>query len=576
MHSDNPSRNQSLLFHITRSSMLVVFATTAFSADIVSSGSQICLRNPVGSNYTDLGYLASANGILNTNITYLSSLDDNNNNLYCYLTPSGLQSPVFRLFPGDHLQINLKNDLTEAHQISMNISQSNVCGAAVMTKASTNIHYHGTHTAPLCHQDESIFTTVNPGENFLYDLYFPQNHLPGLYAYHPHVHGLAEEAVLGGASGAIIIEGIEKFQPAVAGLAEKILIIRDTYLNANTSDANAPAADLSLNYIPIIYPNYTVPVFPIKPSERQFWRIVNAAADTILDLQLVYDGIVQPIEVVAIDGIPLDHQQTKKVDHMELGPMARVEFIVQGPSLAVEKASLVTLKIDTSPDGDNDPFRPVLDIKADQNAPAHSYRIPPVNKEQKQSLDRVSNLLLQTPSNYRKLYFSQHASDPNDPESPTDFFLTVDGQTETLFNADNPPAIETTQGSVEDWLIENRSGEPHVFHIHQLHFIPLARDDISVSPQAQQFMDTIIVPSWQGFGPYPSVKIRLDFRDSTVVGRFVYHCHILEHEDGGMMASIQVNPPAHSKAFTLSPDLSILAAMSAWLFNFHQGIFARQ
>jgi FtsP/CotA-like multicopper oxidase with cupredoxin domain len=139
----------------------------------------------------------------------------------------------------------------------------------------------------------------------------------------------------------------------------------------------------------------------------------------------------------------------------------------------------------------------------------------------------------------RKLYFSEVLSDPSNPDSPTNFFITVDGQTPVLFNPNNPPAIVTTQGSVEDWTIENRAMENHEFHIHQIHFLPMARNGVPVSNG--QYLDTIDIPYWTGTGPYPSVKLRMDFR-GPIVGDFVYHCHILGHEDSGMMAIIRVQP----------------------------------
>jgi len=137
------------------------------------------------------------------------------------------------------------------------------------------------------------------------------------------------------------------------------------------------------------------------------------------------------------------------------------------------------------------------------------------------------------------LYFSEVISDPNDPNSPTNFFITVDGQTPTLFSPDNPPAIVTTQGSVEDWTIENRALENHEFHIHQIHFLLLEQNGVPV--HNGQFLDMIQVPYWSGSGPYPSVKVRMDFR-GPLIGDFVYHCHILGHEDSGMMAIIRVKP----------------------------------
>jgi FtsP/CotA-like multicopper oxidase with cupredoxin domain len=93
---------------------------------------------------------------------------------------------------------------------------------------------------------------------------------------------------------------------------------------------------------------------------------------------------------------------------------------------------------------------------------------------------------------------------------------------------------------VEDWTIENRALETHAFHIHQIHFMML---EVNGKPVANQDLrDTIEVPYWSGTGPYPSVKVRMDFRDPTIAGTFVFHCHILLHEDLGMMHKIQVLP----------------------------------
>jgi FtsP/CotA-like multicopper oxidase with cupredoxin domain len=103
------------------------------------------------------------------------------------------------------------------------------------------------------------------------------------------------------------------------------------------------------------------------------------------------------------------------------------------------------------------------------------------------------------------------------------------------------PDIVAQQGTVEDWIIENRSNELHDFHIHQLHFLLL---DYSGIPVHENFLrDTVNVPYFNGHTlAYPSVRLRMDFRDPNLVGTFVYHCHILEHEDKGMMGSIRVDP----------------------------------
>jgi FtsP/CotA-like multicopper oxidase with cupredoxin domain len=102
------------------------------------------------------------------------------------------------------------------------------------------------------------------------------------------------------------------------------------------------------------------------------------------------------------------------------------------------------------------------------------------------------------------------------------------------------PDVKVRQGAVEDWTIENRAHEAHSFHIHQLHFQVMARDGVKVDEP--NLRDTVELPYWDGRTAYPSITLGMAFRDPGIVGTFLYHCHILEHEDGGMMGSIQVLP----------------------------------
>jgi FtsP/CotA-like multicopper oxidase with cupredoxin domain len=184
--------------------------------------------------------------------------------------------------------------------------------------------------------------------------------------------------------------------------------------------------------------------------------------------------------------------------------------------------------------------------------------VPAVNAAP--GVQRFEGLRTATVNATRKLYFSEVISDPSDPLSPTNFFITVDGATPTLFDPSNPPAIITTQGQVEDWTIENRATENHEFHFHQIHFLVLSQNNFQINggqPQADvagQFLDMIQVPYWDGNPkhPYPSVKVRMDFRGPDI-GDFVYHCHILGHEDNGMMAIIRVLPAASSKQSAPTP-----------------------
>ncbi len=512
-----------------------------------------CPRYTAGSTIVEPEDLFSSRGVLRLSLTYMTRVDADGNTLYCFMNSDGAQSPTLHVHPGDQLIINFKNGLpasmssSAAHampRMIMTGSPSNACGAVVMDNGSANIHYHGTNTPPTCHQDEVIRTLVNAGQSFQYDVHFPKDEPPGLYWYHPHVHGISETAVQGGASGAIVVEGIENVNPAVAGLPERVMIIRDNPVPGNPNPGgNIPAWDLSLNYIPVAYPNFTPVVVPMKPLEKQFWRVVNASADTILDIQLQYDGTPQPLQVVALDGVPVNSQdgtaRGKLLTETDilLAPAARAEFIVTGPATTVQNATLLTLNIDTGPDGDNDPQRPIAAIQAGAFAPEPSQTVSAATEIP--GRQRFAGLATAQATARRTLYFSEVLSDPSDPNSPTNFFITVDGQTPTLFNPNNPPAIITTQGAVEDWTIENRSMENHEFHMHQIHFLLEAQNGRRV--KNGQYLDMIQVPYWTGTGSYPSVTVRMDFRGPDVCD-FVYHCHILGHEDSGMMAIIRVIP----------------------------------
>jgi FtsP/CotA-like multicopper oxidase with cupredoxin domain len=303
-----------------------------------------------------------------------------------------------------------------------------------------------------------------------------------------------------------------------------------------------------VNYHPIPWPKYEAPIVEMLPNNRELWRVANTSANSIIDVQLIYDGKVQPLEIVGIDAVPTGTEDpgglAKPIvrDHFLLPPAGRVEFIMKGPSLDVKKAQLLALNVDTGPIGDSDPERPILNIKASTEAKL-TMTLPKVDRSEKirHAFGRFKGLFQHRVKKSRILYFSQVLSDPNDSESPTDFFITEEGATPVLFNSNNPPAITVRQNTVEDWTIENRTLENHEFHIHQIHFLLLEQNGKKVTRSEKQFYDTIQVPYWSGSGPYPSIKVRMDFR-GDIVGDFLYHCHILAHEDSGMMAKISVIP----------------------------------
>jgi FtsP/CotA-like multicopper oxidase with cupredoxin domain len=446
-----------------------------------------------------------------------------------------------------------------------------------MSAVSTNLHFHGLTVPPVCHQDDVLKTSIQPTDPpFEYRFRIPDDEPPGLYWYHPHIHGFSSKQVTGGASGALIIEGLERANSEVAGLPERVLVIRDQDLvnpdappsksepvvpkmlidrdgdSANNGTGfGKPARDLSVNFVPVPYPDYPPASIKMKPGERQLWRVLNASSITYLNLAVLFGHTPQQLGLVAIDGVPMNAPEGRSapltwVNHIGVPPGARVEFVMTGPPAGVA-GLFVTRTVDTGQGGENDPNRALASIVAADEAPELQSKLPVASTPL--PAPKLAWLGDVTPARVRKFYFSEKLENPKDPNSATAFFITEDGQTPTPYDPQaTAPNVVVQQGDVEDWIIENRSTELHAFHIHQIHFMLV---DWSGMPVNEPFLrDTVNVPYYSDrMLQYPSVRLRMDFRDPNTVGTFVYHCHLLEHEDGGMMGTIRVEP-AHAPSVT--------------------------
>ena len=517
------------------------------------------LRPAPGTTVLDPASLSSASGALQLALTLRSGVDSGGYTHYCfdYAGSDGtIEAPTLRVNPGDKLIIDLTNqlDLKPAaadapkknsskpslmHDSSHGEMQmlpastaENPCASSVMTINSTNIHFHGLNIPPVCHQDEVVHTLVQPSTTpFRYNIEVPANEPPGLYWYHPHPHGFTTLQVNGGASGAIIVGGIEKIKPQVAGLPERVLILRQQFLNPGSW---LPGPNqLTINFQPSLAPRTAAPTISMQPGEKQFWRVLNASTQAFLALQLWYVTKPQRLEIISLDGVPV--KGDLKLTTINLPPAGRAEFIVQAPP-ANTAASFVTVGFDTGPAGNPNPAQTIAEIVPATGASAHAFTLPaasapPSTPQRFAALDTVK------PTAERHLYFSEATEGSN---GPTGYYLTVQGQRPKLFTMDEAPAIRTKVGAVEDWIIENHSSEEHAFHMHQIHFLVMAINGVAQTVPPMQ--DTVNMPYWDGKGPYPSLTLRMDFRDPEIAGTFVYHCHILDHEDGGMMGKIRVDP----------------------------------
>src|ERR1700676_157129 len=285
-------------------------------------------------------------------------------------------APTLRLSPGDQLKITYINHLPAKAKETCAISPC---------MDMTNLHFHGLAVSPDAPQDDVLGMMAAPGQTLHYTVQIPKDHPPGLYWYHTHPHGESYRQVLDGMSGAIVIEGIESYFPALVGLPERVLVVRGRSVGKDAQSAELKQrVDLSSEVCGgeheppeevMTVNGFVRPQIEIAPGERQFWRIVNASADRYVDLQV--EG--QTFEIVAMDGMPIalhdPNHPTRITDHVLLPPAGRLEAIVTGPAADMPRR-LISRCVDTGPDGDPNPAMVLADVvpRSATNSPAKATK----------------------------------------------------------------------------------------------------------------------------------------------------------------------------------------------------------
>jgi suppressor of ftsI len=447
----------------------------------------------------------------------LSAINDPQTGRAAFLFEGREDPPVIRVSPGEDIR------LTYTNQMSTH-SQEQCVGGPCMNM--TNLHFHGLHVSPNAPQDDVLTMMAMPGQSLRYVVNIPLDQPPGLYWYHTHPHGESYRQDLDGMSGAIVIDGMERYYPEIRNMQEQILVLRDRVVE------NDPAAFGLMQRVQMPSTRcgqsteaperiFTVngalrPQIAIAPGERQFWRIVNASPDLYADLQI--DG--EQLEIVARDGMPLRFHSSKHrlefADHMLIPPAGRVEAIVSGPKAGV-KTSLRTLCFDTGPDGDPNPPMVLADL-VDLAQPRHTAsatrtdaRAPTYKHTSSRVIHRVEksapDFLVTFTEDKKGFYINRKKYGPMDP-----------------------PMTTVDIGSYRHWRVVNDTMEVHPFHIHQVHFLVYSENGKSLAHP--EWLDTVNVPV-KG-----RVDLMMDFTDPIIRGVSLFHCHLLNHEDKGMMAKI--------------------------------------
>jgi FtsP/CotA-like multicopper oxidase with cupredoxin domain len=463
---------------------------------------------------------------------------------------------------------------------------------------ATNLHVHGFAVPSVVPQDEVMKTCVDPAtgpavcgrREFTYRYTIPANMPEGLYWYHPHVHGSVQAQMLMGLSGPIVVEGPQDDARRAAGIQERIFIVRQ----GQDLDAKGMAAALAALPPSIQVPKPVPPLhkpprtgetvdtdnelacldnagvdkislngskvmdghprdvdlahIEIAAGSSEFWRVVNAATDAFLNLAVVDDaGEILSLKIIARDGAPLTDDRGDRpdgapaTDYQLVPPSGRLEFMVQAPP-AGHKAYFVSHQVDTGCSGDLVPPRRLALITA---GPASGGATPKLQAADKPTPDLFSGLVAAPTTATRTLAFAEYPRPGKDDQTDFYIFERKPGALLRPFAMDGEPTLTVRAGATEEWVIENWTRELHAFHIHQLHFRVLESGGSKLAEPP--LLDVVSVPYATGLDTPGApivpgrVRIKLSFPED-LAGDILFHCHLVDHEDNGMMGIVRVLP----------------------------------
>jgi FtsP/CotA-like multicopper oxidase with cupredoxin domain len=368
---------------------------------------------------------------------------------------------------------------------------------------------------------DNVFVSIDPGSSFDYEYQLPEDHPPGVYWYHPHHHGTVATQVFGGLYGAIIVED----PTPIPVSRERVLVISDISLDASGTIPVASAMDRMVGREGslMLVNGQAAPQLNARPGERERWRIINACAARYLRLRL--DG--QQLQLLGIDSGRFP--QPQDVGEVLLTPGNRADLLV---TTSAGNSALRLLPFDrggasgmmgvgSSSAGSENPLSDNAASLAALTVAGGPVATPaPVPT---QTLPRDLRTVAVVAE--RELVFAMGMGNGMGMGASMMTF-TVDGK---VFDAQRTDTV-VRAGTVEEWILTNNSPMDHPIHLHVWPMQVVeenGRDNESV-----RWQDVVNVPARS------RCRVRIAFDD--FVGHSVYHCHILDHEDRGMMGVIEV------------------------------------
>ena len=415
-----------------------------------------------------------------------------NRGAYAYAFNRLVPGPAIEARPGDRVLIRFHNELVEP----------------------TNLHFHGLHV-PSTGTADNAMLSIPAGETFTYEFDLPVTHPSGTFWYHPHVHEYAARQVSHGLAGVLIVRGELDQIPEIAAAPEQILVLQDFDLDRGGvpvepgimermagREGNLVTVNGALN--------------PTIPIQRRGWlrlRILNASSSRFFRLALEEHAF----HLIATDGGGLPAPQD--LGELLVAPGERVEVMVQATRPAGSyRLTNLPYRRTTGMPGQATSAPMVLATLTYEGTSDYTWSLP----KQLVTVDP-----LREPSVLRRFQLGSGMG-----MGGGGMAFTINGRTF------NPDRVDTrvSLDAVEDWEFVNPSTMDHPMHIHTNPFQAIGSEGAPI----RAWKDVVLVPARS------RVRIRTAFRDFA--GRTMYHCHILDHEDLGMMGVLEIESSSSSDA----------------------------
>jgi suppressor of ftsI len=455
------------------------------SPGILASGAALLparARAQAGDLLVQPNEIRSRNGVLDTTLTAAPGMVRLGEITFPgFLYNNAYLPPMLRVRTGDVMRITFKNDLPAD---------------------PSNLHYHGMGVSPQGNSD-NVFIHVHPGEDFQYEVKIPvrDRRGPGLFWYHPHAHGVVTKQMLGGMSGGIVVDGSEKYLPMLKDLPERFLFIK----HVEIAEREIFSINGQLN-----------PIVAIRPGEVEFWRIANIGATEFIKFRI--EGV--PLYVVATDSHHLSRPQRRT--EFFIGPGQRIEAIVLGPPAG--EYAMRTLPFQNQAWNAPEPAQQLATVIASGVQATAQANEAEILGQQVQGARWIDEVRKAPIARRRTLSYSRTADRK---------MFMIDGRVMDENRIDQTAKL----GDTEEWTVVNTDQQYHSFHIHQTVFLVT---EINGVPQNEDSLrDTFSTPPATDTRP-GVLKVVIPFTDPVIVGKFVYHCHAVDHEDKGMMGVIEV------------------------------------